>query len=145
MVEEQRKAMRSNPKRETRTWLRKLEELDLKRRRAQDLAIQGLLEPDELRAKLAELKDTREMVERELEALEDRREQIEQLERNRDSIMETYASMASSALSALTPEERNQIYRVLRLRVSAEIGGTLEVSGELVTAPDVCSAERTYS
>jgi DNA-binding CsgD family transcriptional regulator len=59
--------------------------------------------------------------------------------------LETYASMASSALSALTPEERNQIYRVLRLRVSAEIGGTLEVSGELVTAPDVCSAERTYS
>ena len=39
--------------------------VDLKPRRAQELAIQGLLDPDELRATLAELQETRKTPERE--------------------------------------------------------------------------------
>jgi hypothetical protein len=145
MIEEQRKAMRGDPEREARAWLRKLEEVDLQRRRAQDLAIQGLLDPDELRARLGELQDTREAAERELEALKGRREQLEQLERDRDAVLETYAGMASERLAVLTPEKRNQLYRVLRLRVSAKTDGLLEASGELiVNDQDMCSAKHTY-
>jgi len=88
LIEERRKTMRGDPERETQMWLRKLEDVDLKRRRAQDLAIQGLLNPDELRAKLAELQETRETNVRELEALKDRREHIEQLERDRDAVLD---------------------------------------------------------
>ena len=145
MIEEQCKAMRGDPEREARAWLRKLEEVDLQRRRAQDLAIQGLLDPDELRARLGELQDTREAAERELEALKDRREQLEQLERDRDAVLETYAGMASERLAVLTPEKRNQLYRVLRLRVSAKTDGLLEASGELIVKDqDMCSAKHTY-
>jgi len=88
LIEERRKTMRGDPERETQMWLRKLEDVDLKRRRAQDPAIQGLLNPDELRAKLAELQETRETNVRELEALKDRREHIEQLERDRDAVLD---------------------------------------------------------
>lgn len=148
MIEERRKAMRGDPEQEAQTWLRKLEEVDLKRRRAQDLAIQGLLDPDELRATLAELKETRQTAERELEALKGCREQIEQLGRDRDAVMETYAGRVPAALAVVTPEKRNQVYRVLRLRVSVGTDGTPAVSGEFVipqdTSPDVCSIERTY-
>jgi site-specific DNA recombinase len=125
MIEEQRKAARDNPEQEVRMWLHKLEVVHLKRRRAQDLAIQGLLDSDELRAKLAELQETRETAERELEVLKDRRKQIEQLEHNRDAVLETYATMAPDLLSTLRPEKRNQVYRVLRLRVSAKMDGLL--------------------
>ena len=145
LIEERRKAMHSDPERETQTWLRKLDEVDLKRRRAQDLAIQGLLDPDELRAKLAELQETRETAERKLEALKGRREHIEQLERDRDAVLENCATMVPELLSALTPEKRNQVYRVLRLRVAAKTDGTLEASGDiLASVPDMCSAEPTY-
>jgi len=145
MIEKRRKVTRENPEQEARMWLRKLEEVDLKRRRAQDLAIQGLLDPDELRAKLTELQETRETGERELEVLKGRREQIEQLEHDRDTVLETYATKASDSLSALTSEKRHQVYRVLRLRVSAKMDGLLEASGDVVVNPaDVCSEERTY-
>ena len=145
MIEERRKAMCGDPEQEARVWLRKLEEVDLQRRRSQDLAIQGLLDPDELRVRLGELQDTRETAERELEALKGRREQLEQLERDRGAVLETYAGMASERLAVLTPEKRNQLYRVLRLRVSAKTDGLLEASGELiVNEQDVCSEERTY-
>ena len=135
LIEQQRKAMRDDPERETQTWLRTLDEVDLKRRRAQELAIQGLLDPDELRAKPIELQETRETAEREMEALKCRREQ---LERDRDAVLETYAAMAPERLSALTPEKRNQVYRILRLRVSAKTDGPLEASGDvIVNVPDV--------
>ena len=45
MIEERRKARRGDPKREAQACLRTLEELDLKRRRAQDLAIRGAVRP----------------------------------------------------------------------------------------------------
>ena len=67
------------------------------------------------------------------------------LERDRGAVLETYAGMASERLAVLTPEKRNQLYRVLRLRVSAKTDGLLEASGELiVNEQDMCSEERTY-
>jgi chromosome segregation ATPase len=47
---------------------------------------------DELRAKFAELEEGRETAEREMATIKDRREQLEQMERNRDAVMEYYAS-----------------------------------------------------
>ena len=52
--------------------------------------------------------------------------------------------MGPDCLSALTPEKRNQVYRVLRLRVSAKTDGPLEAIGVIFHAPNMCSEERTY-
>ena len=96
-------------------------------------------------AKLAELKDTGETAERALEALKRRQEQTEQLERDHRVVLETYAGMASDCLDSLTLEKRNQLYRVLSLRVSVKPDGPLEASGELVAGvADVCRGERRY-
>ena len=39
--------------------------------------------------------------------------------------------MAPEALESLTPEERHQVYKMLRIRAIAHVDGTLEVSGML--------------
>ena len=54
MIEEKRKALRGNPDKEVSIWLDKIAEADRQRARAQDLAIEGLLSPEELRTKLSE-------------------------------------------------------------------------------------------
>jgi hypothetical protein len=44
--------------------------------------------------------------------------------------------MAPEALRSLTPEERHQVYKMLRLRVIAHLSGDLELAGDLVCIPD---------
>ena len=66
MIEEERKGMRGDPERESKAWLQKLAEVDRKRDGYLELAAEGFLGREELRAKLAALEETRETAEREL-------------------------------------------------------------------------------
>jgi len=66
-IEEERRVVRGDPEREAKMWLDRIADADSQRKRAQDLAIEGLLSPDELREKLAHLAEQRQTAERELE------------------------------------------------------------------------------
>jgi site-specific DNA recombinase len=132
MIEEQRQALRGNPKHEIKVWLEKLAALDRKRSGYLDLAAEGILEREELRAKLAELQEARETVEKELRVIEGRKDHVQQLEHDRDALMEHYAGLVPESLNDLSPEERHQIYKMLRLEVLAYPDKSLEVSGSLV-------------
>jgi hypothetical protein len=132
MIEVEREGMRGDPERETKAWLEKLSEADRKRSAFQDMVADGLITFDELRAKLADLEETRAMAQRELECLRHRREHLDSLERNKVSVLEDYAALAPEALHSLTPEERHRLYKMLKLRVTLDLDGSLEVSGALV-------------
>ena len=121
-------ANHGDPERETKAWLEQIAEADRQRSRAQDLAIEGLLGHDELRAKLASLEESRETARRELALLEDRREKIAELEADRDALLDHLESVAPEKLDALTPEERHEVYKVLGLRVIAREDGNHEAS-----------------
>ena len=108
------------------------------------MAAEGLITLDELRTKLAALEETRDTARRELSALEARQELLAQLERDRDTLMEQYAGMTPEALDNLSPEERHSSYKLLKLRVDMHLDGTLEVSGVLRKAPEVCNPESIY-
>jgi hypothetical protein len=75
------------------------------------------------------LEGTRETARRELEALRSHRERLEDLKRNRDAVLESYANITSEALNSLSLEERNKLYKMLKLRVVLRDDGTPEVSG----------------
>lgn len=138
MIELEREGMRGDPDRETKAWLEKLAEVERKRSGYIDLAADGIMNRDELRAKLAALEETRATAQRELEALQRRRERIEELERDRDVLVERYAKIAPEALDALAPEERHHVYKLLKLTVSLHADGTLELSGALGDGLDIC-------
>ena len=54
---------------------------------------------------------------RQLAALDGHRERLKDLERDRDALIESYASMLPEALDGLGGEERRTLYRMLRLQV----------------------------
>jgi hypothetical protein len=95
----------------------------------QDLAAKGLLTFEELGEKLAALEETRGLARRELEALKGKRERLEDLKRDRDAVLEAYANVTAEALEELSAEERNKLYKILKLRVVVRDDGTQEVSG----------------
>jgi site-specific DNA recombinase len=125
MIEEKRQAMRGDRDEAANIWLDKIADVDRQRARAQDLAVEGLLSPDELRAKLATLEGTRTAAKRELEALKGRREEVEELERDRDALLESYAGMVREGLEEFGPVERRWVYKLIRLNVFADADGNL--------------------
>jgi hypothetical protein len=66
---------------------------------------------------------------RELESLKGRSERLENLKHDRDAVLEAYANVTGEALEELSPEERNKLYKILKLRIALRDDGTLEVSG----------------
>jgi len=132
MIDEQRGTLRGDPEREAKAWLERLAALDRKRGGYLDLAADELMRRDELRAKLAALQEDHEKAEREIAAIEGRRERLEQMERDRDTIMEHYAGTVPGSLDDLSPEERHQVYKMLRLEVLAYPDKSLEVRGAIL-------------
>ena len=141
MIELERNSVRGDPEREARAWFEKLAETDTKRSGFQDMAAEGLITLDELRTKLAALEEIRATAQQELETIDQRREKLKDLERDKETVLEHYARMTPEALDNLTPEERHQFYKMLRLKVVAEPNGDIELSGAFVTAPEVCLSE----
>ncbi|HWS80272.1 MAG TPA: recombinase zinc beta ribbon domain-containing protein, partial [Rubrobacter sp.] len=131
MIEQERAGTRGNPDQEAASWLEKLAEVEQERRSYLRFAAKGHMTDDELDEALADLEETRTTAEEELAAIRGRKEIIEELERDRDALLESYAQLTPEALDALTPEERRQVYGMLRLRVEVAADGTMEAQGIL--------------
>lgn len=130
MIEEERtSAVRGDPEQEASHWLDRLAEADSEQRGFLRLAARGSITDAELDEALADLDDLRETAERELRAIEGRKDALRQLERDRDALMEHYAKMAPEALDDLTPDARHQLYQLLRLRVTADANRDLTAEG----------------
>jgi hypothetical protein len=134
MIEAERAGMHGDPEAETLAWWGRLDALDSKRSRYQDMAAEGHITFDELGAKLRGLEAERATVEGEFENLQLRRSRVEELERDKASPLDEYAGMVSEELDELTGEERHQIDRMLRLRVRVQFDDTIEVEGILSEA-----------
>jgi site-specific DNA recombinase len=141
MIEVEREGMRGDPDREAKSWLERISEADRRRGVFQDMAAEGLISFDELRAKLSAIEETHKTARHELEILSRRRERIEELERDKNALLESYVGMIPEALDVLTPEERYRVYKMLRLRVVLGPDTSPEVIGTFGASVPVCGLE----
>jgi hypothetical protein len=140
MIEQEGEGLYGDPEQEAKVGTEQLAEVERMRSGHQHLAAKGLMTFDELGEKLQGLEETRKTAERELEVLRSRRERIEELERDKEVPLESYVGMVSEALDSLLPEERHQVYQMLRLEVVAHVDSTLEASGAF-TGDDLSKSE----
>jgi site-specific DNA recombinase len=129
MIEQERACAHGDPQREIALWLAKVAEAEHKRSGFQDMAAEGLITLDELRTKLDGLEEMRRTAEMEIENLRGRLERVEELERNRDTLLNSYVGLIPQKLQELEPEERQRIYRMLRLRLVMYPDGGIEATG----------------
>jgi len=135
MIESEGSGAHEDPEREAKAWLEKLAEMDDERRGYLRLAAKGRMSEGELDEALSALDGVRETAERELAAVQDRREAIGRLKRDKESLLEHYADVAPEALDSLAPEERHQFYKMLGLKVIVRPDATVEVSGHFGEGP----------
>jgi site-specific DNA recombinase len=129
MIDQERSGWRGDPAREAKLWADKLAEVDRKRARYQEMSAADLITLDELRSRLVELAETRSMAEHELGNLRNRQEYVRELERDRDALLDRLERVAPEALAALVPEERHHVYKLLHLKVIANLDDSFEISG----------------
>jgi hypothetical protein len=98
---------------------------------------------DELRFKLDALEETREIAQRELASLASWREKPQTLERDKELLLESYATRAPEALEALDPEERRTVYSTLGLCAEALPDKNLRVRGAFGEESLVWESART--
>jgi site-specific DNA recombinase len=133
MIEQERCGVHADPGTEAKRWLDEISEAGRKRARYQEMAGEGLIDFDELRARLAALEETRKTAEQELRALQGRTEHLTQLEYDRDSLLESYADILPEAIDALGSEERHRAYRIIGLEVHLAPDGSFEISGDVMS------------
>jgi DNA repair exonuclease SbcCD ATPase subunit len=107
----ERRGTHDDPATETERWLEEISEACRKRARNLEMAAERLIDFEEVRAQLTALEDTRKTAERGLRALQHRTERLAQPERDRDSLLESYAGVLPAAIDALESEERHWVYR----------------------------------
>src|SRR5829696_10223693 len=137
MLEDQR---RGNLEREMRLWAKRLADVDAKRSRYQNMAAEGLIDFDELRAKLDALETARKTTARELEAVRSHAEQLASLKLETEALIEAYSYRAREGLDLYTPQDRHDAYRALGLKVTAHPDGTVE---RTLYGRPVCSNSKT--
>ncbi|MBA3426136.1 MAG: recombinase family protein [Rubrobacter sp.] len=126
-IERLRKGTTGDPEAEAKAIAERFSELDNQRLRAQDVAVEGLLDRDELRARLVALEDDRKALEGRLAEVAGRRERVEDLEMLKAELFLRYMYEGPELLYHWPPEKRHALYGQLRTRVVAQPDGTLEV------------------
>ena len=107
------------------SWLRRIAKIDLKQERLLDLHLDGDIRTEQFRTKSAELEEARAAAEGQLEATRSRLARLKDIERSKDTLISHYASLVPQKLDELSSEEKNQIYKMMHLRVLAQRDGTL--------------------
>ena len=133
MIEQERRSTHGDPVTESERWLGQLSEASRKRARYQEMAAEGLIDFEELRARLSALEETRETAERELHALRHHTEYLKRLERDRDSLLESYAGLIPEAIDTLGSEERHRVYRMIGMKAYLKADGSFALSGDVMS------------
>ena len=92
-----------------------------------------MIDFEELRTRLTALEDIRKTAERELRALQHRTERLAQLERDRDSVLESYTGLMPEAIDALGSEDRHRVYKMIGMEVHLTSDGSFELSGDVMS------------
>lgn len=98
----------------------------------------------QFRSKTAELKEARATLESQLEAARSRLARLKDIKQDKDALISHYASLMPQRLTELPPEERNRIYKMMRLSVFADHDGALTADwGCNVSSTPQCSSTST--
>jgi site-specific DNA recombinase len=118
-LEAEKEKAGGDPEKQARVFTNRIAEVDHKRAAYQDLVADGLMEREELRAKLDTLSRQKAAAEEELKALEERRSKVRELQLSREKILARYREAAPEELEKADGKKRRAVYNTLGVTVWA--------------------------
>jgi predicted site-specific integrase-resolvase len=102
-----------------------------KRDRFQHLYAEGVIEVEDLRARLSELDAMYAEAQRHRDYFETRRKHLKELERDKEELLASYEILARERLEELSPEKRNGLYRRFNRAVRVPRDGEPKLSADI--------------
>ena len=130
-------AQGGDPGRDARILHEKMDECARSRAAYQDQQAAGLMTLDGLAVRLEELDRARRLAEAELANLSEREKRAVDLSRDKEMLSGFYSKTAPREMDSLSPEDKNHVYRLLRLEV-APVGESFRVSGAFCSSEGSC-------
>ena len=130
-IEEERAALQDAPTHGLRHWHAELTKINRKREGHLDQQAEGLISMAELKEKLVNLEERREVAKRELGKLNRHHEHLAELERGAEALMERYTFEAREGLDLYTPEDKHDAYRRLGIKVICYPDGSVELNSSV--------------
>jgi len=123
----------------------RIAEVDRKRSAYQDLVAEGLMEREELRAKLDALSHQKAAAEEGLNALEERRRKVRELQLSREKILARYRDAVPEALEEADGKQRRAVYNTLGVTVWAAKAkeDPIKIVFSALGGEEVCRHDRT--
>jgi hypothetical protein len=128
-VERRKAQLRGDPDREAMTLAGRLAKLERRRSGYLDLAADGDMTREDLRAKLAEVESQSRELKDALRSAQDRQEAIQKLQRERGIVFRQFSAMRDIDLRCALGEERRRVLEGLRVRVELDKDGSARISG----------------
>ncbi len=135
MIEEERVSLHKDPTLDIKRWcteIEKIEKIEQMRGGYLDQQAEGLITMGELKSKIANLQERKDIAEQELEKLTHHQERVAKLESEADALMEHCRLQAHEGLDLFTPEDRHDAYKALGIKVIAQADGVAELTGSAV-------------
>jgi len=131
LIEQEAAGRPDSAEREAEILSSKLDECARLRRAYQDQQAAGLMTLDELAEKLEELEHAGTLAQTELANLSERRRRVEELRHDKETLLAFRSEAVVQGLEEMTPEQKSEVYRLLKLEVTPTPEGML-VSGALL-------------
>jgi hypothetical protein len=134
-----------DPEEETRALTIRIAEADHRRAAYQDLVADGLIERDELRAKLDALRRLKAAAEEGLTALEERWRKVRELELSREKVLARYRDAVPEAFEKTDGNTRRAVYNTLGVTVWAAKakGDPIRIVLGALGGEEVCRSDAT--
>jgi site-specific DNA recombinase len=120
-------ALRRDPEHEAKAWIERIAAANRQRVKYQEMAAEELITFEELRERLEGLDEAKKTAQSELESISLHRQRLEELERGAEDLVRQYATIIPESLDAISPEEKHQIYKTLKMKVLVNIEGSIAV------------------
>lgn len=134
-MERQRRQMRGDPDREAQSIVEQLQKLERRRSGYLDLAADGDMDREILRAKLAEVNERSDGLQKALREAQARQDALRQPEINYAHLNSLLLQMNEIDLGITPMESRPKLYKALQLKAHVDADGQVRLSG--VFDPDV--------
>ena len=133
-------ALRRDPEHEAKAWLERIAAANRQRVKYQEMAAEELITFEELRERLEGLDEAKKTAQSELESISLHRQRLEELERGAEDLVRQYATIIPETLDAISPEEKHQIYKTLKMKVLVNIEGSIAVETVSSKATDAAQS-----
>jgi site-specific DNA recombinase len=144
-LEAEKEKTEGDPEREAQALTNRMAEIDCKRAVYQDLAADGLMEREELRAKLDALSRHKAAAKEGLNELEERLRKVREIKLSREKILARYRDAVPEALEKADGKKRLAVYNALGVTVWAAKakGDPIEIVFSALGGEEVCHGDRT--